>query len=224
MQQLKEALEKANIKDLVEKDYKERRKIKNRLKSFYKRLKKWLVNRWKNVKFDFGFKFKIDNKQKTANKKSFWFPTLSEIEENYKFIESSKVVTVWDLENISAKYAKKVFKNLEETSKEFYIVKCKPLSKREVKILFPYILYHKIKIITDHNDSDEVIKKILLNKSQNDRFNKFNIISSDSDFVYCSKQVLKAGKKVNFILKNDQKKRVMMLSKISDPNIEIKAV
>ena len=160
MEQLKDALERANIKDIVEKEYKERKKLKNRLKYFYTELKKRFLKiaglisvkykEFKTITIDWRsfFKLGLEENQKTRDLNKAWYPTLSELRENVTLMTTSRVVTVWDIENISAKYVREVFEVLQTVSREFYIIKCKPLSKRETQILFPYILYHKIKVIT----------------------------------------------------------------------------
>ncbi|MEN8303737.1 MAG: NYN domain-containing protein [Campylobacterota bacterium] len=149
------------------------------------------------------------------------YPTLEDISETNVEIEKNKNLILWDIENISHREIDNILDRIYKRGL-IYCVSVQPLSQKVVDILYPYILLHRIKVVVDHEDSDEKIKELI--REHYMAFKQITIVSSDSDFTPIIKMVLGKGKDVKVIAKDNHKKRMLMYLKLDHENLSISTI
>lgn len=242
MNQLQDALLEARIKEKVIASQKESRKSKNLLnpKRFiemlfkvlrsigqpYKRLKKEAgtffrrmhlhLTKPRSGKIQEGIPKDIENTFSILENY-----TMANLDQKRSEIKMNKNLILWDIENISHNFIDVILEKAQDTG-QIYCVSARPLSQSQTDKLFPYIVLFGIRVIVDHNDSDEEIKRLAWKHYI--RYRRITIVSSDSDFVQTIRKLLQKGKQVDVIAKDKTKKRMMMKVKLDHENLTVKTV
>lgn len=129
-------------------------------------------------------------------------------------MKKSKITLIWDIENISVKYIDEIFSKLDVEPDVMYAISKNNVNLKNKNILLEY----NIKLIQSSRIADEFIKDIFKITSENT--NHYIIISNDSDFCEFSKVAVDKGKNITWILKENQKKAVLMKNNITYNNIK----
>lgn len=121
---------------------------------------------------------------------------------------------IWDIENISYKYYNKVLNKLNYKPEKIFVVSKRILGKNENK----FIETNNLKYINSKNKlADEYIFNIMKITKENTK--ELSIVSSDSDFVqYINKHITEYNK-INLIIEENNSKRILMLSDITNKKI-----
>lgn len=121
---------------------------------------------------------------------------------------------IWDIENISYKYYNEVLNKLNYKPGKFFVVSKRILGKNENK----FIETNNLKYINSKNKlADEYIFNIMKITKENTK--ELSIVSSDSDFVqYINKHITEYNK-INLIIEENNSKRILMLSDITNKKI-----
>jgi len=162
-----------------------------------------------------------DHKPKSNKVSTFIYPSTEEITQVREEVAKQKNLILWDLENISHREMDTILKKIPDQGLIVCVSACY-LSQTETDSLFPYILKYGIQLRVGHEDSDEIIKELIRSHYRN--FAKTTIISCDSDFAVLLNEVLQNGKKVHIILKDIQKRRMLMYIKLDHKNLIISTI
>ena len=148
-------------------------------------------------------------------------PTIQEIKQIRQIQQQKKNLILWDIENISYRHIDTVLHHADAVG-DLMIISVSPLGKKQTYNLFPYVLLYGITIHTDHEDSDEKLIE-LLNKYYRS-YNMITIVSSDTDFVHPIKRVLRKKKRVQVIVRDSQKRGMLMRLKLDNEYLTIKTI
>jgi len=159
--------------------------------------------------------------KKNVPKKREWYPTIKEIEKVRSEQQEKKNLILWDIENISHKEIDNIIERIRIVG-IIYCVSVQPLSQRVTNRIFPYILLYGIRVVVDHEDSDNKIKELI--RSNYKKFVGITIVSSDTDFVGVIKSVLNNDKTVHVISRDRQKKGILMRLKIDHKDLSISTI
>lgn len=121
---------------------------------------------------------------------------------------------IWDIENISYKYYNKVLNKLNYKPEKIFVVSKRILGKNENK----FIETNNLKYINSKNKlADEYIFNIMKITKENTK--ELSIVSSDSDFVQYINKYITEYNKINLIIEENNSKRILMLSDITNKKI-----
>lgn len=148
-------------------------------------------------------------------------PTLDEIAQTRKLQKQHSNLILWDIENISCRYIDEILHHFDSPS-DIIVVSALPLQKNQTYILYPYILLYGITVQTGHTDSD--LKLIELMKKHHHDYKTITIVSSDTDFIPYIKTRLRKKKRVRVIVRDDQKKGMIMRLNLDNRYLSIKTL
>ena len=105
---------------------------------------------------------------------------------------------------------------------DIILVSVFPMNEVQIYNLFPYVLAYGISIYTGHKDSD--IKLVKLLQKHYRAYKMIAIVSSDTDFVHPIKQILRNKRRVQVVVRDEQKKGMLMRLRLDSKYLSTKTL